>query len=142
MAYGVLKKGARLTIFNRTLEKAEELAHAMKLIGYDAIVKPTSELFLLKDFDIVLNSTSLGMGERVNETPVSKEYINNNHIVFDAVYVPFETRLLLDAREQGATIIHGTEMLLHQGIEQFKLYTGLEAPEHVMREALELRIKN
>lgn len=136
MAYGVLKKGARLTIFNRTVEKAEELGNAMKLLGFIPAVKSTTEISLVKGFDIILNSTSLGMGEQINETPVPKEFLKKEHIVFDAVYVPFETKLLMEAKEKGATIIHGMEMLLHQGLVQFELYTGQKAPEDVMRNVL------
>ena len=44
------------------------------------------------------------------------------------------------AREAGATVIHGIEMLLAQGIEQFKMFTGVAAPEDVMRKALTAEI--
>ncbi len=136
MAYGVLKKGAILTIFNRTIEKAEELAQEMSQLNFRAEVKSTREISLIKDYDIILNSTSLGMGEQINETPVPKEFLKKEHIVFDAVYVPFETKLILEAKEKGATVIHGMDMLLHQGLVQFELYTGRKAPEDVMRAVL------
>lgn len=136
MAYGVLKKGASLTIFNRTVEKAEELSAYMEKLGFMVDVKSVNDISLIKDYDIILNSTSLGMGEQINETSVPKEFIKKDHIVFDAVYVPYETRFLKEAKENGATIIHGTEMLLHQGLVQFELYTGHKAPEDVMRKVL------
>jgi shikimate dehydrogenase len=60
--------------------------------------------------------------------------------VLDAIYSPYETKLLQDAKEQGATIIHGTEMLLHQGVAQFELYTGKKGPVEVMREVLEIAV--
>ena len=62
-------------------------------------------------------------------------------IVFDAVYVPYESRLLREAKEKGAKIIHGTEMLLHQGLAQFELYTGHKAPENAMRKVLHKHLK-
>lgn len=136
MAYGVLKKGSSLTIFNRTVEKAEELSESMKKLGFNVDVKSVNDISSVKDHNIILNSTSLGMGEQINETPVPKEFIKKDHIVFDAVYVPYETRFLKEAKEAGATIIHGTEMLLHQGLVQFQLYTGHKAPEDVMRNIL------
>jgi shikimate dehydrogenase len=44
--------------------------------------------------------------------------------------------LLREAKEQGAQIVHGAEMLLYQGIEQFRLYTGVAVPEKLMRDVL------
>ncbi len=134
MAYGVIEKGARLTIYNRTVEKAEELAHELDSKVEVRSLENISEE--MRDHDIILNATTMGMGKNEGISPVPKSAICNHHIVFDAVYSPFETQLLKDAKEQGATIIHGTEMLLHQGTEQFRLYTGHEAPENVMREVL------
>ena len=45
--------------------------------------------------------------------------------MFDAIYTPKETRLLREARESGVMIVHGTEMLIRQGFEQYKNFTGL-----------------
>jgi len=131
MAYGVTSKGARVTIFNRTIKKAKKLAKHIK-----AKLRDLSNLSILKEFDVILNATSLGMGDKISLTSVPKEYILKKHIVFDAVYEPYETRLLCEAKEQDATIIHGTEMLLYQGMEQFELYTGRKAPEEAMRKTL------
>lgn len=131
MAFGVVQKGAKLTIFNRTLEKAEELA---KELGAQA--RDLSDLEKMKEFDIILNATNIGMGEHVGKSPLPKECIESHQIVFDAVYVPAETQLLKDAKDKGATIIRGVEMLLHQGTAQFELYTGHKAPEEVMRKVL------
>jgi 3-dehydroquinate dehydratase/shikimate dehydrogenase len=46
-------------------------------------------------------------------------------LVFDAIYTPKDTRLLREARETGAVIVYGTEMLIRQGFEQYKNFTGL-----------------
>ena len=81
------------------------------------------------------------MGELINETPVPKKYLNKKQIVFDAVYVPYKTRFLREAKEAGATIIHGTAMLLHQGLAQFELYTGKKAPGDAMRKVLHKHLK-
>jgi shikimate dehydrogenase len=131
VAFGVTQKGARLTIYNRTLEKAEALA---KTFGGKAY--PIDELKNIEKADIIFNATAIGMEPKIHETPIPKEYITEKHIVFDVVYTPYETKLLRDAKEKGATIIHGTEMFLHQGIAQFKLYTGYDAPENELREIL------
>ena len=130
-AYGVVSRGAELTIYNRTLEKAEQLAGQ-----FGAAARSFDALEAVKSADIIINTTSVGLPLADNETPLPREFITKDHIVFDAVYAEGETRLSREARQQGARVIAGTEMLLYQGLAQFKLFTGHEAPEDAMRKAL------
>ncbi|PIQ80958.1 MAG: shikimate dehydrogenase [Candidatus Pacebacteria bacterium CG_4_10_14_3_um_filter_34_15] len=131
VAYGVTQRGAKLTIYNRTIEKAKELINEFGGEAYSL-----DDIEGIKNMDIIFNATSVGLASNKNETPLPKELMTNKHIIFDAIYVPYETRLLREAKQQGATIIHGMEMLLQQAIAQFKLYTGHDAPEDVMRNVL------
>jgi shikimate dehydrogenase len=57
-------------------------------------------------------------------------------VVFDAVYNPNETVLLKEAIKAGAKPVYGIKMLLYQGAESFKIWTGQEAPVSVMEDAL------
>ncbi|VVA43649.1 Shikimate dehydrogenase (NADP(+)) [Candidatus Roizmanbacteria bacterium] len=131
IVFGLLKKGAKVKIFNRTKEKAVKLAQE-----FNCQVTSLSIKSEIRDFDIIINTTSVGMKPLEKETPISTKFITNKQIVFDIVYVPFETKLLKEAKKRGARIIHGTEMLLHQGTTQFEIYTGHKAPEEVMRKIL------
>ncbi len=135
-AYAVTSKGAKLKIFNRTIENAEEIAK-----DFGAEFGPLDDLEGIKDYDIIFNSTSVGMEPNINESPVPAEYLNENQIVFDAIYAPHETQLLKDAKGKGAKIIHGLEMLLHQGTAQFEIYTGQKAPEEIMQKILENNVR-
>jgi shikimate dehydrogenase len=128
--YAVTSKGAQLTIYNRTHEKAKELA---KEFAGDAYA--LEQIENIETADIIINTTPLGLKEQ-SETPVSKKYISSKQIVFDAVYGMQETQLIKDAKEQGAKTISGIEMLLHQGFAQFKLFTGYDAPVDTMIKAL------
>lgn len=132
MAYAVSSSGAFFTIYNRTLERAEDLSR-----DFGGQARSYKDIAEVKDMDVILNATPLGMRQLENETALPKKYITKKQIVFDAIYTPFETRLLREAKEQGAKVIHGAEMLLHQGTAQFELYTGRKAPESVMRGVLE-----
>lgn len=131
IAYGLTQKGAKLTIYNRTLEKACELAKE-----FYGEAHSLNDIGSIKNMDIIFNATSVGLHPKENETLIPKKLITNHHIVFDAIYIPYETRLLKEAKEQGATIIHGVEMFLQQAVAQFKLYTGYDAPEEIMRSVL------
>jgi len=55
--------------------------------------------------------------------------------VYDLVYNPAETALMGQARFAGATVIGGLAMLIHQGAQAFRLWTGLEPPINIMRAA-------
>lgn len=127
IVFGLTKKGAKVKIFNRTLGKAKKLAGEFGC-GFGGI----REIREVRDFDVIVNATSVGMNENIS--PIDKKYLHKNQIVFDVVYSPKETKLLKDAKEKGARIVYGYEMLLYQGVEQFKLYTGLEAPVKEMEE--------
>ncbi len=56
-------------------------------------------------------------------------------VVLDMVYNPIETLLLRRAREQGKTVVPGTEMFLEQAVLQFEIWTGESAPRSVMEKA-------
>lgn len=129
-AYAVIMSGADLMIFNRTLENAQKLAKE-----FGGVEHSLEKIEKVKYADIIINTTSVGL-EKQNETPISKEYINKNQVVFDLVYGKNETQLIKDAKENGAKTLSGIDMLLHQGFAQFKLFTGHEAPESAMRNAL------
>jgi len=72
--------------------------------------------------DLLCNATPLGMHPKVNESPVDKSVLANSMAVFDIVYNPLKTRLLQDAEEIGCKILGGIGMLIHQGLESFKLW--------------------
>jgi len=132
--YGVLVKGANATVFNRTREHAEKLAKEFHC-SYGSL----EEQEKIKKMDIIIQLTSMG-----NISLVDRNTLKSSHIVFDAIYSPYETKFLHDAKENGAIIIHGTAWLLYQGLAQFEIYTGKKAPRNVMEQAIinNLRIKN
>lgn len=128
-AYGLSQAGADVTLYNRTLSKAQALAQKFdcQFAALDADAD-------LSHADIICNTTPVSMNK--DASPLNRRQIASHHIVMDAVYHPYNTKLLLDAAASGAQVVHGTEMLLHQAMAQFKLYTGHDAPEDAMRRAL------
>jgi 3-dehydroquinate dehydratase/shikimate dehydrogenase len=128
--WGLKKHGARLTIFARAPEKAQSLAQA-----FGARCAPLAGA-TFGGFDIVINTTPLGTsGPHVEETPSTAEQLQGARIAYDLVYNPAETRFLREARAAGCETVGGLAMLVAQAAEQFKLWTGLEAPVDLMREA-------
>jgi len=129
--YGLVNRGAVVKIYNRTVAKAENLARE-----FHCWAGGLEELEEIVDAEVIINTTSVGMSGNKDESLVNPDFIKPHHICFDAVYTPYETKFLRDAKAVGATIIHGTEMLIHQGIAQFKYFTNQNAPEEVMRQAV------
>jgi shikimate dehydrogenase len=125
--YGLTLKNAKVTIFNRTKDHAEKLAKE-----FHCSFQSLSKLNNIINMDIILNVTPISKSKSI----IPRNFLRKNHIVFDAVYSPYETSLLQEAKKKEATVIHGTEWLLYQGIVQFEIYTGKKAPKVAMRKAI------
>jgi len=113
--YGCFSQGASVSIFNRTPEKARSLA---AVCGGEVL--PLSESEKLSDFEVIINTTSVGMGDAAGQSPVPAHVLQKHHTVFETIYHPFSTQLVKDAERVGATIIRGLEMFLEQGLAQFE----------------------
>jgi shikimate dehydrogenase len=137
ISFALAEKGVDLTIANRTVGRAKELATDLerklgvrpRVIG----IKPWVLGQALKETDILINATAVGMYPRTRETLVTGKMLHSNLIVFDIVYQPLYTRLLREAREAGAKIITGLEMLVNQAALSFEIWTGKQAPLELMR---------
>jgi shikimate dehydrogenase len=57
-------------------------------------------------------------------------------VVMDIIYNPIETRLLTMAKTKGCLTINGLGMFVHQGAEQFRLWTGMDPPISAMKQAV------
>jgi len=128
IAYGIKEEKGKLIILNRTISKAEKLA---KELGceYGSLDK----LGGIKNINILINATSIGMRPSVNESPVKNNKLLKEMVVFDTVYNPAMTKLLKDAKANGCKVINGVEMFINQAAAQFELFTGRKAPIGVMR---------
>jgi len=91
--------------------------------------------------DIIIHCTPVGMHPKTDDTLVPKELLRPEHVVFDIVYTPRETRLLKEARSVGCKTIPGLEMFVNQAVVQFELWTGKSAPVDVMRKVVEKNLK-
>lgn len=116
--YAFKKNTCNINIFNRTKEKADLLAKEFNCNSYNL-----NNLEELKNCDIIINTTSVGMGNLINLSPINTNILHKNHIIFECIYNPKKTKLVQEAEKVGAAIIYGWEMLLYQGVKQFKIYT-------------------
>lgn len=140
IVYGCLLNSAEVVLANRTLDKAIQLAKEIKeKIGKMVLVVKYSNESLkdaIKETDILINATPVGMYPRSYESPIEKNILRPNIVVMDAVYNPVETKLLREAKNAGCKTIDGVGMLVHQGAESLRIWLGIEAPTDVMRKAV------
>lgn len=120
----------------REVERARQFVTEME----KAFPRMNLTLASMKDLhhlnhDLIFNASPMG----ADGAPLPEELkrvLPGSKVVFDAVYRPRETRLLAEAKRNGSKVIRGEEMLLHQGMAAFRLWTGKDAPEKIMRKAL------
>jgi shikimate dehydrogenase len=111
----------KITIVNRTRERAEELA--LMSGGQVAVAEWSKLSFQLESADLVVNTTSLGMSGQP-DLDLSLDPLGKNALVTDIVYVPLETNLLKQARLRGNPVVDGLGMLLHQAVPGFEHWFG------------------
>jgi shikimate 5-dehydrogenase len=70
----------------------------------------------------VVNTTPLGSGAYIDQSPVSAEQLNGVRCVYDLIYNPVDTRFLREGRKAGCDTIGGLEMLEAQALLQFELW--------------------
>lgn len=84
---------------------------------------------------LLTNGTSVGMSPHTDASIITDaDMFHKNLIVSDVIYNPRETKLLRMARESGCPTLNGLYMLLFQGAEAFKLWTGKEMPVEKIKE--------
>jgi len=119
---GLADVGAKITIYNRTISKAQSLA--AEFTCHSAGLEEIKNI----DAEIIINCTSIGMHPNIDASSVPKECIKPSMVVFDTVYNPLETLLLQQAKQVGAKVVSGFEMFIGQAAEQFKLFTHKNCP--------------
>lgn len=130
ICYGLQQRGASVTIYARDVHKAQTLAEE-----FNAQAAAISDL--RGNVDLVINCTPVGMqGHNEGTSPINADALKNVRLVYDLIYNPRETQLLIEAKAAGCQTLGGMAMLLGQAAEQFRLWTGEEAPLTVMWQAI------
>ena len=126
------EKVRRITITNRTKERADELIKFANSLGVQSDYSDLSSAGeIAGKYKFIVNATSMGL--KGNMCPISTRTITKDSIVYDIVYMPVETELIEQSKKQGATIIYGWEMLLGQAMRSFEIWTGRQAPYQAMK---------
>lgn len=106
------------------------LCQGVELSQRDILAQETAQA------DLVLNLTGLGMAPHLDETPVDPAWLRPGQLCYDAIYNPAQTRFLREAEQAGCRTLNGLGMVIYQGLEQIRLWTGVEADAEIMYRAL------
>lgn len=137
IALALKHKGSRVVILNRTPEKAAALAKQVGADGYGGFDRFSE----ITGADILVNTTPVGMWPKADEISLPAKYLRPGLVVFDVIYRPRETRLLVEAKKAGCKLVYGHKMFLYQAARQFELFTGQAAPIVPMSQALTRALK-
>ncbi len=145
VVFALLNEGAgEITIANRNIARAEELADFMKNIFPGSIIKTAgiADSSLHREISgssLLVNCTPLGLK---GETPLEDaSCLGRGITVYDLIYRPSDTPLLTAARNRGADTIGGLGMLVYQGAASFRIWTSVDPPVDVMKKACEKAVK-
>jgi len=130
IAYGLVRRGAHVTVCDGDGKRAAELAQRLRCRPIDWSIRQAAVA------DVLVNCTPIGMHPNVDETPLSKLHLRPAMVVFDAVYNPENTLLVKEARARGCKTITGVDMFVRQACLQFKLFTSQDGPAELMREVI------
>ena len=117
---------AEIKILNRTLSRADELAHAFVA---NVIAQPLADFTnAIHNADLIVNTSSIGMAGKDDAGDMIRfdfTTAKTSALVTDIVYVPLETRFLKSARSAGLKTVDGLGMLLHQAVPGFERWFGV-----------------
>lgn len=128
------EKAKKITIANRTKSRGEYLSEFSQKLGLNSDTKQLDSVTANQDYDIIVNSTSIGLQNE--QSPISFDKIKQGTVVYDIVYKPMNTDFINQAKKKEATIVYGYEMLLGQAIRAFEIWHGIEAPYNAMKKAI------
>jgi len=126
--------GAKTTVYNRTLEKAERLSaeFGCQFAPLDALADLNAKL--------LINCTSIGMHPDIDASPLPADLLKADLAVFDTVYNPAQTLLLKQAAGAGAKTIDGVAMFVNQAAAQFKLFTNQNPNVELMTKTVQAHL--
>jgi shikimate dehydrogenase len=124
--FSLIDRGAKqIDICNRTVSKAKQLIEEGDAAASSAVYSLNEAEQRLGEYDIVINTTSVGMYPNTEEMPMSLANLKEGTIVSDIIYNPLETKWLKEARERNAIVQNGVGMFIYQGALAFEKWTGI-----------------
>ena len=122
----------------KVMDQESGAERVRKYYPIEVVVTDYDSVTDIADPEIFVQTTSVGMGNDVDGTPVKKtEFFDNVKIVVDIIYTPWETRLMKDAAARGALTVNGFDMLFYQGLASFEIWHDMKVDRETAKELKE-----
>jgi len=141
VSYALVNEGWEVTITARRLEQAQALVSQFP--NLDSRItsieyNPTILQTLLSSLSLIVNTTPLGMSPNIDTSPWPADLpFSPDAAIYDLVYNPRETKLVLDARDVGLPATTSLGMLIEQAALAFEIWTGCTPPRANLWNAVE-----
>ncbi|QDU28175.1 Shikimate dehydrogenase [Anatilimnocola aggregata] len=134
-----LSGAAEIVIVNRTVGRGQDLVSLLndKVKVNSRLVHWKGDFEVPAEIDVLINATSIGLGDAQAQVPVDVATLRNELVVADVIFNPPRTKLIRDAEGRGCRTLDGLGMLVNQAVIGFKIWTGVDPDPEVMRDALE-----
>ena len=129
IAHAAADRGGKVIIANRTQKKGEILASK---IGGVAV-----SLENVPDYDIIINTTPVGMSPNIQNLPIADKEIREKKVVFDVIMSPKETKFLNIGQNKGGEVVYGYEMFSQQALRQLKGWLDRPLDEELILSSIE-----
>lgn len=116
----------KIAIYSRTPNTTEKI-HGIASLPYTALDSK-------HNYDIIVNTTPVGMFPKVDNSPIDKRALGNAKTIIDIIYNPFYTKLLLDAKTKGKISINGMYMLIAQAVKAQEIFNNMTIDDDVIKE--------
>ena len=140
--WALAEQSAPVSVWNRTPERADQLVRDLARAGAGTtaegrLTAVTAEQVRANGYELIVNCTAIGMRDEdpFEHLPLDPERLGKGIVVVDLVYAGSDGRLVREARSRGATAVEGLEVLVRQGADSLRIWTGMNPPLDVMREA-------
>ncbi|MGP4074477.1 shikimate dehydrogenase [Halobacillus sp. K22] len=132
---------SKIDIANRTIEKAEEVIKTASTNNDSKALSLNKAAEQLNDYGLIVQTTVVGMSPNDQEVIINLHNLNEEAVVSDIVYRPLETRFLQEAKNRGAQLHFGHEMLLQQAVYAFHIWTDANPDASLLLEGFEKKLK-
>lgn len=122
-----------IDIVNRTKVRAEQLKAACPYPVQTAILSAEAAEQQLGEYDLIIQTTSIGMSPEIDDSPLDVTNIKENALISDIIYNPLEPKILQEGKSRGAIVQNGIEMFVYQGALAFEKWLGLMPDTDRMR---------
>lgn len=146
VAWSLIERGVSVTVVYREPESYRtqtikcDFADRIRFASYDEL-----NLEDIAKCSLLCNATSAGMYPKDDETPIDLNHFEkldlNGVIVFDAIFNPAITKLQVWAKEKGANLAYGIDMMVYQGVIAFEYWTGKKVSEETAQKAVDILMK-